>query len=300
MTNVAPIPFADSHVHFWKFYGNPWYPALQRQGGTGSQWGDLSALRRDYLPAQYLQDTVDYDVRAVVHVNATTAPGAYRPEGPWLHEEAAETGWPTALIGSFDPGQSATEIEHDLEAQAEGHMFRGVRLSPELDPSDPKLLDVYRICAHHGWLYELVCHPENAADHAANMERVPDGRFVVEHTGWPTSTDAEHFRLWRDGLERLAAVENVTMKISGLPMTIKSVAVADLRPWVEVAIELFGSGRSMFGSNFPVDGMYGSFAELIGSYYRIAAEQGDTAVRDLFMQTAIRTYGIEGLTARAG
>jgi predicted TIM-barrel fold metal-dependent hydrolase len=294
MTAVGgePVAFADSHVHFWKFHEHPWYPLLQ-EGGDESGLGDLSALRRDYLPAQYLRDAADFAVRAIIHVNATTAPGTHRAEVPWLHEQAAETGWPTALIGSFDPGQSATEIERDLETQAEGHLFRGVRLVAGLEPGDPKLLDVYRICADHGWLFEVVSHPEQADEHAATLERVPAGRFVLEHTGWPTSTDAGHFRLWRDGLTRLAALENLTVKISGLPMTIQSVAIADLRPWVEAAIESFGPRRSMFGSNFPVDGMYGSFADLIGSYHQIAAELGDAAVQDLFMDTAVRTYGIE-------
>jgi len=63
-----------------------------------------------------------------------------------------------------------------------------------------------------------------------------------------------------------------------------------LAPWLEHAIEAFGVDRCLFGSNFPVDGMHGTFDELFTSYSAVTAGLDDEARDKLFAANAERIY----------
>jgi predicted TIM-barrel fold metal-dependent hydrolase len=63
-----------------------------------------------------------------------------------------------------------------------------------------------------------------------------------------------------------------------------------LAPWLEHAIDAFGIDRCMFGSNFPVDGMHGSFDELFTAYSAVTAGLGVAAQDRLFAVNAEIVY----------
>jgi predicted TIM-barrel fold metal-dependent hydrolase len=96
-------------------------------------------------------------------------------------------------------------------------------------------------------------------------------RFVLEHTGMPEQRDDPGFDRWRSGLRELATAENVAVKISGLGMLDHVWTVDTIRARVLTAIETFGVERAVFGSNWPVDGLYGDYGELIEAYRNLAA-----------------------------
>ena len=115
--------------------------------------------------------------------------------------------------------------------------------------------------------------------------------MVVEHTGWPRSSTAEEFALWKSGMEALAALgDNVVCKLSGLAMPLGSMSVDAFTPWLEHAIEAFGVDRCMFASNFPVDGMHGTFDELYSTFDAVTAGLDDGSRDKLFAGTAERVY----------
>jgi L-fuconolactonase len=115
---------------------------------------------------------------------------------------------------------------------------------------------------------------------------------VVEHTGWPRSNDPEEYELWETGMTALAGLrENVTCKLSGLAMPTQSMDAATFAPWVQHAIELFGADRCMFASNFPVDGMHGTFDDLYGTYDELTTDLDESTRDKLFAGNAERIYG---------
>ena len=64
---------------------------------------------------------------------------------------------------------------------------------------------------------------------------------------------------------------NVAVKISGIGLPGRKWTVANNRDIVRTIIDLFGVGRCMFGSNFPVDGVCGELDEIFGGYKEITA-----------------------------
>jgi len=84
----------------------------------------------------------------------------------------------------------------------------------------------------------------------------------------------------------------VVCKLSGLAMPLGSMSVDAFRPWLEYAIDAFGVDRCMFASNFPVDGMHGTFDELYATFAEVTAGLDDASRDKLFAATAQRVYRV--------
>ncbi len=136
-----------------------------------------------------------------------------------------------------------------------------------------------------------MAHPDLLATAAAELAGFDDLTIVVEHTGWPRSDSDEEFTLWRNGIDALAGLgDHVVCKLSGLAMPLGSMRADAVAPWIEHALEVFGPGRCMFASNFPVDAMAGTFDELYTGFAAVTSGLDD-ASRDLvFAGTAERIY----------
>jgi predicted TIM-barrel fold metal-dependent hydrolase len=91
----------------------------------------------------------------------------------------------------------------------------------------------------------------------------------------------------------LAACPNVAVKISGLGQPGVPWTVESNRDIVRTAIDLFGVRRCMFASNFPVDSLCATFAQIFDGFRAIVRDFADTEQRALFHDNAIRLYAME-------
>ena len=99
-----------------------------------------------------------------------------------------------------------------------------------------------------GFSYDILVferHLENAVKFV-DMHRA-DARFVLDHLGKPHSMEP-----WRSNLRELAKRENVMCKLSGLVTEVGDRSDAALFPYLEAALEAFGPGRVMFGTDYPL------------------------------------------------
>jgi predicted TIM-barrel fold metal-dependent hydrolase len=151
--------------------------------------------------------------------------------------------------------------------------------------------DVLRALQDRGLVFELMTHPDQLEAAARGLELLDELVVVVEHTGWPRSASEEEFALWKVGMDALAGLgDKVLCKLSGLAMPLGSMRADAFAPWIEHAIEAFGAARCMFASNFPVDGMHGTFDELYSTFDAVTSGLDDAARDLLFAATAERVY----------
>jgi L-fuconolactonase len=276
----------DPHVHFWNPDANPWYPLLARV---------MPAIAREYLAPEYRADSAGFVIGDIVHVSATTEPRAFLAEARWLdamRESSRAPAWPSATIGTVEPDSPWDVIEADLAELRTSKLFRGIRVYSGLDPSGDTAAALMRTLAADGLVYDLVVHPDQAPAWRALLDTVPDLVVAVEHAGWPRAGDPGNFREWQRAMELLAARPRTYCKISGLAMTLHSVALDVQRPWIEACLGAFGPERCMFASNFPVDSLFGSFTELYGTYQSVAAQLPEDSQRALFAGTARTVYSL--------
>ena len=142
----------------------------------------------------------------------------------------------------------------------------------------------------------------------------PDQPIVLDHCGSPLGIAAyrgklgENFERWRGAISELAQCENVSVKLGGLAMAFcgmpeegpakgcGSQELAELwKPYIDHCIGAFGTGRSMFESNYPVDRWGATYPVLWNTFKRLSSGASDDEKRDLFSYTAARTYGIKSL-----
>ncbi|WP_284293228.1 amidohydrolase family protein [Luteimicrobium album] len=145
-----------------------------------------------------------------------------------------------------------------------------------------------------GLSFDLQVFAGQLRDAARLAADYPDVRIILDHAGMPIHRDAAALVQWRDDLALLARCENVTCKISALGTLDHRWSVASLRPLVEGVIEVFGSSRSMFASNFPVDGLYSSMPMLFDAFAELVVELTPSERDDLFRRTAWETYRLPG------
>jgi L-fuconolactonase len=284
---LRPTRVVDAHVHLWDPARADWYPYLS--GRQQLDIGDVSGMARRFDVATYFAESSGWNVEKLVNVAAATG-GHSVDETLELDRRAGADGHPDAIVGGIIPTASVSEAVKLLDRQMEASRFCGVRPMGVWDEALPPD-DVLRAIAERGLLFELMQHPDQLHGAAARLGSFDDLPVVVEHTGWPRTADEVEFALWKSGMEALAGVgENVVCKLSGLAMPLGSMDAAAFAPWLEHAIETFGVDRCMFASNFPVDGMHGTFDELYTAYETITAGFDEPTRDKLFAGNAERVY----------
>jgi predicted TIM-barrel fold metal-dependent hydrolase len=287
--STKPARIIDAHVHLWDPARTDWYPYLS--GRQQLNMGDTTGMSRRFDVPTYLSESAGWNVEKLVNVAAATGSHSI-DETLELDRRAESDGHPDAIVGGLPPTESVAEAIELLDRQAAAARFRGVRPMGAAEPALPAD-DVLRAMEERDLLFELMAHPDQLREAATRLERFDGLTVVLEHTGWPRSSSADEFALWKAGIDALAGLgDSVVCKLSGLAMPLGSMDATAFAPWLEHAIAAFGVDRCMFASNFPVDGMHGTLDQLFTTFDEVTHGLDDRARDQLFAATAARVYRV--------
>ena len=287
----APLPVADAHQHFWDPRVN-YHPWLCDEPQIPFRYGDYSALRRPYLPAEYFSEACGHGILKTVYVETEWDPRDPLGETAWVDRLRRESGFPTVMVAQawLDRDDAAAL----LERQAAFPFVRGIRHKPRRGAmGDARWRAGYALLERFGLRFDLQAPWTELADAAALCSAFPRTRLVLNHTGLPAERSAHGIDGWKRALRVLAACPNAAIKISGLGVPGKRWSAALNREIVLAAIEVFGPERAMFASNFPVDGLCGSFDEIYRGFREIVKDFSALEQRMLFHDNAVRIYAME-------
>jgi predicted TIM-barrel fold metal-dependent hydrolase len=294
------LPIVDAHQHFWDPRVN-YHPWLCDEPMIPFRYGDYSTLRRPYLPADYFADAAGYRVVKTVYVETGWDPGDPIGEMRFVDRLRRETGFPTVAVAQawLDRDDAA----HVLEQQAEFPVVRGIRHKPRANRApgdaapggmaDPRWRAGFARLARHGLRFDLQTPWWHLHEAAALARDFPGTPVILNHAGLPADRSPEGIAAWRRALAELAACPNAAVKLSGLGVPGSPWTAAANRAIVLTAIDLFGAERCMFASNFPVDGLCGSFATIFAGFREIVGGFSPTERGGLFHDNAIRIYAME-------
>jgi len=273
----------DSHQHFWRY----------RPETHG--WIDerMSLLKRDFLP----QD-LEPLLRAEGFSGSVAVQASHSlDETRFLLELAESHAFIRAVVGWVD--LRAADLERQLESFAGRERLRGVRHIAQDEADDGWLAreDVIRGVAalgRFGLVYEILVYPRQLESAIALARALPDQAFVLDHLAKP---EIARGRLdpWRADLRRLAELPNIACKLSGLVTEARwdGWTAADFRPYLDVALDAFGSGRLLFGSDWPVCLLAGSYADVVGLARGAIAALSRDEQHAVLGGNAARVYRIE-------
>ncbi|RKR03353.1 putative TIM-barrel fold metal-dependent hydrolase [Kushneria sinocarnis] len=290
----------DAHVHLWSL-ATGLYPHFEQPPRAG-MLGDARGLAGDHRLADLKREAADctgLELAGAINIEANATDAL--AETQWLEAEADADDLPLALMVAVD--LAAPDARAQLEAQlAASARIRGVRqiLNVHADPAydyvgrhymrEPAWRRGFALLAEYGLSFELQLYPDQMREAAELARAQPDTTLLLNHAGMWVDRTLAGWRAWRDGLRRLAACPNVAIKLSGLAMLDHRWTVESLRPQILEALDAFGSERCLFGSNFPIDGLFSDYATLMAAWQQIVAGASLDEQRALFAGNARRYY----------
>jgi L-fuconolactonase len=159
---------------------------------------------------------------------------------------------PQHLAGVLLVDHRAGDVIGTLERWSSSGNFQGIRLTAEAISHSPSLLST---AANLGLAIVLYA-PEGVRPILKQIEKelqsAPFTRLVVTHLGNPSFEKGDIAESARD-VFRLAKFGNVYLQLSGMKMFCPFPHEA-LYPLIADAFTHFGSGRMLWGSNYPVVG----------------------------------------------
>lgn len=291
------LPLIDAHHHIWNRADLPWLngPVVPRI------FGDYGAIRRDYGVEEYRQDVSPSGVVKSVYVQANWAPERAQDEVAWVQSVAERHGFPHAIVGFAD--LASEDCGRTLDALMRYPNLRGVRQQLHWHPNPrycfaprPDLMNApqwrrgLKEVQARGLVFDLQVFPAQMADCARLAAEFSRTRFVLAHAGMLEEFSPASVERWRSGLRQLADRPNVYVKLSGLGTFARRCDLALWKPVVDETVALFGAGRCMFGSNFPVEKLWTGYGELVAVARRCIAGLSAAEQRAILHDTALEVY----------
>lgn len=279
----------DSHCHLWR----------QSRGDYG--WLDpknaaLAPLLHDFEPSDLQDRLITAGIESAVVVQAAPTVDETR----FLLSLAATTPQIAGVVGWVDLAQAGSASI--LDEFARNLAFKGVRpMLQDLEHADwiataPDLSVVTRMI-ELGLRFDALVLAPHLPHLLTFARRYPDLPIVVDHAAKPALADRSDLAAWRAGLKAIAQQTNAVCKISGLLTEMASAdldhAEAILTPIVADLLEWFGSARLMWGSDWPVLKLAGSYAEWDALAKKLLSDLPTADHARILGGTAREFYGLD-------
>jgi L-fuconolactonase len=266
----------DTHVHIWDLE-NIRYPWLD---------GDTTILNRSYAIDELEPGRTEAGITSGVFVQAEDS----FADADYMLAMCETTAWMVGAV-CWLPLMDPVAMEKVLtEKYLKNKYFRGVRHLIHFDVNprwllQEKVLEGLNILVKYDLPYDVVgvenVHLETALKVA---EKVPGLRMVIDHLNQPPISTNERFGRWGELMKEVAKHKNFYAKISGLGTVTKMKegewGMADLKPYVEFALEHFGEDRCFCGGDWPVSLLAGGYAGTWKTYITLLEELLNPAGRE--------------------
>ncbi|MCV9386838.1 amidohydrolase family protein [Reichenbachiella ulvae] len=271
----------DAHQHFWQF--DP----------VRDAWIDdsMQVIRRDFLPADLAPLLEEKGVDGCVAVQADQS----LDETRFLLNLAEENDWIKAVVGWFD--LKAEDLEAQLDHFLDHKKLVGARHILEAEPhgfmSSPDFVSGVKKLARRGMTYDILSRESQLEEVNLLLHKLPEMKLVVDHMSKPKIKEAS-FDHWAKQMIEVAAHDHVTLKLSGLVTEAdwSNWKKEDFIPYLDFCLDHFGPDRLMYGSDWPVCLLAGSYAQvhdLIQGYISTLSESEQAKIMG---GTAAQFYGL--------
>jgi L-fuconolactonase len=274
----------DTHQHFWNL-DKVDYPWLTPAYGP---------LYRTYEPPELELQLKAAGIERTVLVQSANS---YADTDSMLaHADTYD--WIGAVIG-WVPLLEPDEAARALDRYGRHPKFRGMRhlIHEEPDPDwvvQERVIEGLKVLAERSMIFEVVAVFPNHLQHVPTLaERLPGLTMVIDHLAKPPIKERV-MEPWLTQLAAAARYPNVYAKVSGLNTAADwaSWSAADLKPYIDAAIDQFGADRLMFGSDWPVCVLAGDYARVWAETNRALEGRPRHEIDAILGGTAARVYNI--------
>lgn len=272
----------DAHQHFWKY--NP----------TNHSWIDdsMAIIRKDFLPIDLkkIYQTNGIEGCVAVQVDQTLE------ETDFLLELAKENDFIKGIVGWVD-FQAAT-IDKVLQAYKANKKLKGFRHIVQGEPDHnfllrPQFLEGISLLEKHDYTYDILVLPHQLLATLEFVRKFPNQKFVIDHIAKPYIKDG-FYDGWEVLMTQIAKQPNVYCKLSGMitEADFNHWTPEQMEPYMKLVLEVFGTKRVLFGSDWPVclvAGNYEKVKELVTNFIITLSE---TEQADIMGNNAVKFYNL--------
>ena len=291
----------DSHQHYWeadrvfKINELPWPLGAHRFA-----WKEagIPELGQDFLPSDLTPHISEVGCNRTVLVHALNNLG----ETFWLLDLANDTDSIAGVVGWIDLSQPSNRVESDLERLLQNPKFCGIRHLVEFEHDDkwilrPEVVNGLRVLEKAGVPYDLLLRPRHLQYVPALSEKLPDLDMVIDHIAKPDIANSV-LEPWATDIRRAAENPRIKCKLSGMitESDHRNWHSDDLMPYIEIVVDSFGIDRVMYGSDWPVCTLAGSYGQVYSALRECLDEffgtQDRLVDRAIFHDTAQKFYNL--------
>ncbi|GAB3537139.1 amidohydrolase family protein [Arthrobacter tecti] len=271
----------DSHLHLWDL----------SSGGYSWLTPAAGELYRTYTAEQARAELDAAGVGSAIMVQADDTAA----DTEFMLGQAKAHSWIVGVVG-WVPLDDPSLTENALAGYAANPAFVGVRHLVHDDPRDdflslPEVRTSLKTLSAAGLPFDVPnAFPRHLQATVELAHDLPELNVVLDHLGKPPRGDAEAIELWKNQLRQFAQLPNVTAKVSGLAAPGQPLTVEALQSVWDLALDVFGPERLMYGGDWPVSILGGTYEETCGIIGQLATQLSPDERTAVMAGTATAVY----------
>jgi L-fuconolactonase len=278
------FPIIDAHVH------------LTDVKNLGYAWTKSApVLNRSVLPADLFKAAAPVEIEKFVFVEVDVDMPQHIAEAEWIDGIAKSEPKLAGMVAAL-PLERGNAVAGDLARIAGLKVARGIRrlIQNQPDPDfciRPKFIEGLKLLAKYDLVFDICIFHHHLPNAIKMVRQCPEVRFVLDHIAKP-AIKAGVSDPWRQHMKELAALPNVTCKISGVSTEAdhQNWTREQLKPYIAHAIESFGFARCMYGGDWHVLELAGTYPQWVEVVDWVIEGASADEKRKLYRDTATRVY----------
>lgn len=276
----------DSHHHLWDL------SIRDQEWITGEE---MKPIRKNFVVSDLKDAIASSRIDRTVLVQTVTD----YSETPELLEIAQSEQLVGAVVGwlQIDAPDAIAHLHQYLDLPGAEYL-KGIRdiAQDHPDPNylaKPETIANVKKLGELGITFDLLTKTPELAAAIKLVRACPDVQFVMDHISKPYIAKRE-LEPWRTLMSELAALPNVLCKVSGLVTEAnwKTWDVIDFKPYVDHVIEIFTPQRLMFGSDWPVANLGGTYFQIVELAKALTSGLSPSEAEFFWHKTAATAYGL--------
>ena len=230
----------------------------------------MAVIQRDFMPDDLLPLLQQNGLEGCVIVQSDES----EVENDFQLANAESNDFVKGIVGWVE--LVSPNVEERLEYYSQFKKMKGFRHVLQGMPQrdfmlTPAFVNGISLLSKYNFTYDILIFPDQLKFAAEMVAKFPEQKFVLDHIAKPYIKD-EVIEGWDADIAALGKFDNVYCKVSGMVTEAKwnNWTEADFHPYMDVVTNAFGTDRLMFGSDWPVctvAGSYGQVCDIVKNYF---------------------------------
>ena len=273
----------DSHQHFWTYNVNRdvWITE------------DMGRIRKNFYPNDSVELFAQNQIDGCIAVQADSS----EEETFFLISLAEQSELIKGIVGWVD--LQSKNIESQLTYFSQFEKIVGFRhvVQSESDPNflaRPNFLKGVQLLDTFDFTYDLLIYPNQLNAGIEFCKKNANQRIVLDHLAKPPIKTGD-ISEWKKNIEKFKELENVSAKISGLITEAEwfNYNEKDILHIIEIALEVFGSDRLMFGTDYPVVLVADELSKWVNTFNKSISQLSTNEIKKITIDNCLQFYKID-------